>query len=87
MGEQYAGEPGCVNVSFVEDAKSASQFYGSETNVRQVACTEDVGHIWIASGTDYMAGILRSHPKGSEGEVVLSDDAPEGFSCSTDIIE
>jgi poly(3-hydroxybutyrate) depolymerase len=87
MGAQYAGEPGCVNVSFVEDAAAASEFYGSEDKVEQVACTKDVGHIWISDATHYMADILQSHPKGSTAEVEIPDDPPDGFSCSTDIVD
>lgn len=84
MGPEVAGEPGCVDVSFVADAAAASQFYDAEPDVRQVACTADVGHIWIASGTEYMARVLLAHPKGTRGPVRLPRRPPAGFTCTTE---
>lgn len=84
MGPEVADEPGCVDVDFVADAAAASQFYDAAPGVRQVACSADVGHIWIAAGTTYMAEVLRDHPKGSTGEVELPPDPPDGLTCTTE---
>ena len=84
MGPEVAGEPGCVDVSFVADASSASQFYAAEPAVRQIACSAEVGHIWIADGTAYMARLLYDNPKGSGDEAVIPGDPPEQLSCSVE---
>lgn len=83
MGEELADEPGCVDVSFVADAASASQFYAAEAEVAQVACQADVGHIWISAGTAVMADMLRARPKGSTTPVAVPDPLPDGLRCST----
>jgi poly(3-hydroxybutyrate) depolymerase len=83
MGAELAGAPGCVDVSFVADASAASQFYASEPNVRHVACSADVGHIWITAATDYWAQLLEDNPKGSTDPVDLREPPPE-LTCSTE---
>ncbi len=83
MGAEFGDEPGCVTVEFVADASLASQYYDAQPAVRQVACTEDAGHIWITHATPYWAELLASHPKGSSGPVELGL-TPAPLDCSTD---
>lgn len=77
----------CVaGVSFVADASRASQFYAREPDVQQVACTMDLGHIWLTPATEYMAAALLAHPKGLPGNYELPSQPPppEGLTCTTD---
>ena len=86
MGDDVDGDDCVAGVRFVEDASLASQYYDAEPEVVQVACTMDLGHIWLTPGTARMAAILLSHPKGLPGEAALPAEpaAPEGFTCSLD---
>lgn len=77
----------CVgSISFVEDASHASQFYASQPGVDQVACSMELGHIWLTPATGYMAAALLARPKGMPGPYVLPTDPsqPAGLSCNTE---
>lgn len=65
MGEQYADEPGCVSTDFVADAAAATELYAEEPEVAVLACSEDVGHIWMTSATSWWAEVLAGRPKGT----------------------
>lgn len=82
MGAEYADEPGCVSADFVADAGAAARFYDGEDDVAVVACTEDVGHIWISHATPYWADLLAGRPKGTDTPLEVGDP-PEPMTCST----
>ncbi len=82
MGAEYAGEPGCTSADFVADAGAAARYYAEEPDVRLLACSEDVGHIWISHATPYWAGILAASPKGTSEPIDVGTPPPP-MECST----
>ena len=82
MGEQYADQPGCVTADFVADSATAARFYADQPGVRMMACSEDVGHIWISHATSWWAEVLAASPRGTTDELDTSG-APPPMECST----